>query len=77
MVFGDGNLNNNIMEIREFKCSKTNWDCTEIKCEKTGVAIRKYIGEDKSVEYQLFGDADSSGEVISENNFEIIKTMLI
>lgn len=67
------------MEINEFKSPNPDWNCTELKCEKTGIAIRKYVLIDDNidtVEYQLLNKDDKSGEVITETIFEILKTLL-
>lgn len=69
------------MKINEIKSPNPNWDCTEFKCEKTGIRLRRYelIDDDvdNCVEYQLFDAGDDTGEVISESVVEIIKKLLV
>lgn len=69
------------MQVNEIKSPNPNWDCTELKCEKTDIALRRYEliddNVDNCVEYHLLDVDDESGEVISESVFEIIKKLLV
>ena len=68
------------MQVNEIKSPNPNWDCNELKCEKTGIALRRYEllddNVDDCVEYHLLDSNDESGEVISETVFEIVKKLL-